>query len=121
MKTSSWFIYRGPGRVGISRGTPRGIGAGFRHFRPLNPTREMLSLPDDEFDCQYAELLSRLDPSDTWAALHELAGGAEPVLLCFERPPFSDANRCHRRQVAAWLERRLGVDVPEYDPNAKAG
>jgi hypothetical protein len=30
-----------------------------------------------------------------------LAAPDEPVLLCWEKPPFSDANWCHRRIVAA--------------------
>jgi hypothetical protein len=38
---------------------------------------------------------------------------AEPVLLGCERPPFSMTNFCHRRLVAEWFEREVGVEVPE--------
>jgi hypothetical protein len=85
-------------------------------FKALAPTREMLNA-----NYQPAEFVERildpLDPQKVWDQLHELAGGGEPVLLCFERPPFSKKNWCHRRLVAAFFEERLGVKVPEigYD------
>jgi hypothetical protein len=113
MKTASWMTYRGEGRVGISLGSPRGQPAGYRLFRPLAPTRAMLHMPRAEYEPLYAEILAALDPRATWDRLHELAGGAEPVLLCFEKPPFTATNWCHRRLAAAWLERELGVQVPE--------
>jgi ParB/RepB/Spo0J family partition protein len=112
VKTSSWYVWRGAGRVGISVGTPRGMPAGYRLFRPLNPRREMLPLPPDEYEVLYGAILADLDPQATWDRLHELAGGAEPVLLCYERDP----THCHRRLVATWLEAELGHIVPEFDP-----
>jgi hypothetical protein len=47
-------------------------------------------------------------------AVHRLAGGAEPVLLCWERPPFTADNWCHRRMVAAWFG--VGVALEEHVP-----
>jgi hypothetical protein len=46
MKTS-WFKYRGPGRIAISRGTRR-MAKGFRHYPKLAPTRALLD--DQESD-----------------------------------------------------------------------
>jgi hypothetical protein len=54
-----------------------------------------------------------LDPQHTWNQLHELAAGAEPVLLCWELPPFTASNWCHRRMAAAWFEDQLGIEVDE--------
>ena len=87
------------------------MAAGYRLYRPLNPRREMLSLPPAEYDVLYAEILAELDPAQVWADLHRLAGDAEPVLLFFEK----DATGCHRRLVARWLERELGIEVPELE------
>ena len=112
MKTASWRTYFGPGRIGISLGV-RGVRAGYKVFRPLNPTREMLHLPHEEFDAQYAQILAELDPLRVWTDLHALAGNFEPYLMCWEVPPFTEANRCHRRQVSAWFEEQLGEAVPE--------
>jgi len=58
--------------------------------------------------------LSKLSARQTWDTIHRLAGDAEPVLLCFERPPFSEKNFCHRRMVAKWFETEFGVVVPEW-------
>jgi hypothetical protein len=53
----------------------------------------------------------------------------EPVLLCYEVPPFSapqpipqaglttigPQNWCHRRLVAVWFQETLGVEVAELE------
>lgn len=69
-------------------------------------------MPDGAWQRGYVELLGRLDPQEVWDDLHRLAGGAEPVLLCFER----DRCDCHRGLVADWLCEELGVEVAEFDP-----
>ena len=118
MKTASYFTYPGPGRIGITVGMPRRIPAGFRMYRPLAPRREMLELPFNLYQELYLkEILGPLDPAVVKADLEELAGAAEPVLLCFERPPFNADNWCHRRMVAKWFKVHLDLDVPEigYD------
>ena len=119
MKTASYFTYFGPGRIGITAGTPRRAPAGYRMYRQLAPRRNMLQLPYALFrDTFLREILGPLDPRKVAADLHELAGGHEPVLLCFERPPFTEANWCHRRIVAEWFKDSLGLDVPEYAPDS---
>jgi hypothetical protein len=116
MKTASYFTYTGPGRIGISRGVPRGIPAGYRMFRALAPGPWFRSVDATEYCWRYRrEILDRLDPQETWDRLHELAGGQEPVLLCWERPPFTRETWCHRRLVSEFFERELSVEVPEHE------
>ena len=119
MKTGSFFTYDGPGGISIARWAPKGF-SGLPVYRPLNPEADMLRLKsEDLYRYRYAAILARLDPAETWKRLHELAGGAEPVLLCWERPPFSARNFCHRRLVATWLKERLQVTVPEIDTDLR--
>jgi hypothetical protein len=111
MKTSSWFTAgTRAGRIGISRAVPHSTPAGFRRYRALEPTREILHMPDGAWQRGYVELLRRLDPQEVWDDLHRLAGGAEPILLCFERRQCD----CHRGLVAEWLCEELGVQVAEF-------
>ena len=69
-------------------------------------------------DIYFGEILAPLDPQKVYDDLHEHAAGVDPVLLCWEKPPFdiTGDNWCHRRMVAEWFCNRLGVDVPEYEP-----
>lgn len=118
MKTASHFSYKGPGRVVISLGNPRGVPGGYRMFKTLAPEREWMNAPYFDYRRQFMAKLEALDAQATWDKLHELAGeGNEPVLQCFEKPPFNEGSWCHRRMVSEWFERELGVKVPElgYD------
>lgn len=120
MKTASWYTWKGAGRIGISVGTPRGQAAGYRLYRPLNPRREWLDLSKPEYEKLYFELLGHLNPQQVWDDLHRMThNGAEPVLLCFEKPPFTEGNWCHRRMVADWFSTTLGQNVPEFEPTAQ--
>lgn len=122
MKTGSWRTYMGPGRIGIALGSPRGAPAGYRFYRALAPTRDMLAMDHEAYLPRYEAILARLDPQRVWDEIHALAGTGEaalqiePVLMCFEKPPFGPANWCHRRLAAAWFEQALGVVVEEVAP-----
>ncbi len=117
MKTASFFTYRGPGRISIARWAPRRHPKGYRIFRELAPGEWFNSVPRDEYLRRFeAEVLDVLSPFHTWAKLEELAGGVEPVLLCWEKPPFTEGNWCHRRIVAEWFKEHMGKDVPEMSP-----
>lgn len=120
MKTASFFTYTGPGRVSISRSPPRNTPAGFRIYKALAPGPWFNSVNRTEYERLYALQLADLDPRKVVADLTSLAGGAEPVLLCYEKPPFTETNWCHRRLVAAWLEKELAIEVPEFEPVAPA-
>lgn len=114
--TSSYFGYTGPGRVGISQGTPRGVKAGYRFYRKLAPTWDMVKrMTRKQYDGAFAEILAGLDPArvvDELQALHPASDRI--VLLCFEKPPFTATNWCHRvEHVRPWLEQYLGSPVSE--------
>jgi hypothetical protein len=115
VKTASFFDYSGPGRISIARFPPRGTPAGFRVYRALAPGPWFNSVDEPEYRRRYAEQLAALDPRATFDALAELAAGAEPVLLCWERKTDLVAGRafCHRRIVAEWFHARLGETVVE--------
>lgn len=115
--TSSWFTYFGAGRISISRGTPRGMSAGYRIYRTLAPSRDILHNSADKAEYErrfYAEILNPLSPSKVIADLTKLAGDHPPVLLCYERPPFTETNFCHRHMVADWLKSTTGITVQEW-------
>ena len=114
MKTSCFSIYSGPGRVAISSSVPNYLRGGVKLFRELIPTSHIERTDLDEYREKYFRQLSRLDPSETWQTLHELVRGHEPILLCYEEPPFDERNFCHRRMVAEWFEKKLGVTVLEW-------
>lgn len=114
--TASYFTYSGEGRVGISQGTPRGVKAGYRLYRKLAPTWDMVKrMTREQYDAAFAEILARLDPARVVAELQALHPTSDRiVLLCYERPPFTEENWCHRREhCAPWLEQHLGTPVPE--------
>lgn len=70
----------------------------------------------------YGEMLGRLDPKQVYAELVALVAPEEPVLLCWEVPPFSvPQNWCHRRLVAVWFEETLGIKVPELQLSPPRG
>lgn len=116
MKTACFFTYSGPGRISIARIAPSGM-RGFRVYRALAPTGPMLKMEYERYRELYFEyILGRfLDPKAVWDELHRLAHPHEPVLLCWERPPLTASNWCHRSMVAEWLEEALGVSIPELE------
>ena len=117
MKTASYFTYTGPGRVGISRFAPRRCPAGYRMNKALAPHSDMLKMGYRDYcEIYLNQILAKLDSQEQWDKVHELAKGHEPVMLCFERPPFRHGNWCHRRLVAEYLKREWGdVDVDHLE------
>lgn len=115
MKTASFFTYQGPGRISIARFPPRGTPAGFRVYKRLAPGPWFNSVTREVYETLYRSQLASLDPEAVKADLERLAGNAEPVLLCYERPPFTATNWCHRRLVASWLLDTLCLQVPEHE------
>jgi hypothetical protein len=115
MLTSSWYAPRSADHqiIGISRGVPRRMAAGYRLYRALAPGEWFRTASTEEYLRLYhAEILAPLDPGEVWADLHRLAGGKVPVLVCYEQ---IDAGEwCHRGIIAKWFAETLGVDVGEY-------
>jgi uncharacterized protein YeaO (DUF488 family) len=109
MKTSYFAIQaKNPDAVSISRWPPRWWGKG-RRYIALAPSADLLTRYRDGkitwagYCREYRAQLATLDPAEIHA---ELKG---KTLCCVEK----DASQCHRRLVAEWLERSLGVKVPE--------
>lgn len=115
--TSSWREYSGPGRVGICQGMPRGQARGFKMYKPLAPSWDIIknSANQSEYRPRYfGEILAHLDPEQVLADIIEKAQGHAPVLMCFEVTPLTDSNFCHRTMAGEWLHRHTGVNVVEW-------
>ncbi len=115
MFTTSWYAPRCPDHqiIGISRGVPRRMAAGYRLYRALAPGEWFKIASTEEYIERYhAEILAQLDPAEVWADLNRLAGGKKPALVCFER--IGTGSWCHRAIVAKWFAETLGVEVGEY-------
>lgn len=126
MKTSSFYLYSGEGRISIARSAPRRVTAGFRVYRKLAPG-PWRSEPEYQNEPNYRaryfeEILGPLNAQKTWDELHALSGGHEPVLLCHEHL-LKPGDWCHRRLVAEWFKRELEQDVAELvtRPPSKQG
>ena len=103
-----WRFYRSRSKrlVSIALKTPEWF-QGW-HYPALAPREDMLHLGEEEYRREYQAILDKLDPRQVYADL-----GPNAVLLCWERP----GEFCHRRLVAEWLEKNLGVKVPELPAN----
>ncbi len=113
--TCSWYV-RLPDdhmRVGISRGTPRGMAAGYRRYPKLFPGKWFNSVSPAEYrQLYFTEVLDKLDPERVVRELTDMCDGAVPALACFEKPP-PDPSWCHRALVSAWLHGYAGLTVYE--------
>ena len=121
MKTASFFTYFGPGRISIARAAPRGM-AGFRVYRALAPGAWFNTVPYTRYVELYSEQLAKLDAAHVRSHLLALVAPAEPVLLCWERPPLREpsaadpeGNWCHRTMVTAWFKAELGEILTEVE------
>lgn len=115
--TSCWYQYTGPGRVGVCQGAPRGVAAGYRMYKALAPSWDLIKTAEsiDDYRPRYfREVLDLLDPNRVLADVQKLAGGHTPVLMCFEKTPLTRTNFCHRTMVADWLGDKLGIQVGEW-------
>ena len=112
METSSFSISgKDPHAVSIARILPRFIPFKGPKYIDLAPSMSLLkawksrTINEKEYEDRfYQETLSKTTPGKV---LQDL--GEEAVLLCYEAP----GKFCHRRIVAKWLEKELGIVVPE--------
>lgn len=109
--------------ISISRYPDRRTFSG-PEFPPLMPSKDLLRSYKDgaigwhEYENQYIDQLKCLDAQQVYEALRRISkeiGASEVVILCFESAKTLDSNPCHRRLVARWFGRTLGLDVPEWD------
>jgi len=115
--TACWHQYKGAGRIGISRGNPRGMAAGYRMYKTLAPTREILNECQEQADYRrrfFAEVLEPLDPQKVLKDLEDRSADGRAVLMCFEKAPLHDENWCHRTMVAEWIIDKTGIPVEEW-------
>lgn len=121
MKTASWFteLDNNQVKIGISRGVPRGIPAGYRMFRALNPGLWFDSVGYEEYLIRYMrDVLGPLNAASIAARIKRLAGEREPVLVCYEKP--GGPEWCHRAFISLWFADKLGLQVPEVGFQPKA-
>jgi hypothetical protein len=101
-----------PQAVAICRGLPHGWQG--RVYHPLAPSWALVKAgltPRDFIRAYRAEVLDKLDPRQV---LNEL-GGDDFIMLCWEPP----GEFCHRRVVAAWLKKELGLEIHELNPKLR--
>lgn len=81
-------------------------------FKLLAPPADIIKIEDEELYTKlyYEKVLNKLNPQEVYNQL-----GDNAVLLCYEK--WSDIKDkktfCHRRIVAKWLEKTLGIKVEE--------
>lgn len=126
MKTSCFSLTpkSTPGAIAISLYPPRWHKS--PHYPKLAPSAQLLKIYKDPnaaifyhpiekwYTVEYFQQLVELDPQTIWKELHELADGAEPILLCYEKP----GQFCHRQLVAKWFAAELGEAVEEVQGTA---
>ncbi len=97
-----------PDAVSIAGRAPDWFGG--KQFKKLAPKywffKKYKEDGDEEFYIAqyYEEVLNKLDPKEVYKEL-----GEEAVLLCWEPP----GKFCHRRLVAEWLQKALGIIIEE--------
>jgi hypothetical protein len=98
--------------VAISLGVPRG----WRGARctVLAPPRPLIKIMDEAtfIPLYRAQVLDKLDPHKIIRDL----GGDNFIMLCWEDPGVF----CHRRVVAAWMEKATGIKIEEFNPKLRA-
>ncbi len=125
MQTSNFANNRihGLNGISISRYPDRRSGFTGPEFPPLMPPAWLVkgskegSISWSDYCDVYDRQLSCLHPRGVWDELHYIGsqvGALEPILLCYESSKSLDSQPCHRRVVAVWLNRELGVSVPEW-------
>jgi len=100
-----------PQAVAISLGVPRGW-HGARCI-VLAPPRPLIKIMDEAtfIPLYRTQVLDKLDPHKIIRDL----GGDNFVMLCWEAP----GEFCHRRVVAAWMQKETGVIVEEFNPKLR--
>ena len=109
MKTSCFKDY--PGDMGVAICLYPPIDWTGLRFPSLAPDTQIFyaiknkSISREQYIQQYNEhILGELDPAFIYKLFER------NVLLCWEPP----GEFCHRRLVAAWIQDKLGIEVPEW-------
>ena len=78
-------------------------------YRKLNPDYSYMNDLESEYVPKFNQKLKNLSAKSVIKELEELSLGKDVVLLCHEKA----GEFCHRRLVADWLNRELGIEVME--------
>jgi len=99
-------------RFSISQGQPKWIQPPLERIEWLAPSWDLVKiaksgkpLARETYDVRFRHQLESKDANHLYAVLPERS-----VLLCWCGPNVW----CHRRIVAEWMERELGIEVPEW-------
>jgi hypothetical protein len=121
MKTSNFKLYSGDKGIAICIRPP--IDWSGANFPALEPRRQDFyalkdgKMTEAEYEKNYREyVLAHLDPREIYEKLKDT------VLLCWEDPKWEKGRTsgdffCHRRIVAKWIQEKLNIMVPEWDPS----
>jgi uncharacterized protein (DUF488 family) len=107
MRTSYFAKHKADDGVSIAIKAPPGFTGS--SYPPLYPKWSFLKKYREDGDedsytkAYYDQVLNKLDPKEVYLYLED------STLLCWEK----SGSFCHRRIVAAWLKKTIGVDVEE--------
>jgi uncharacterized protein (DUF488 family) len=80
------------------------------NFKNLAPKYEMINWPEDRYTPEFKKILLNQNAKLVFDQMRSFSGGKDVVLLCYEMP----GQFCHRRLVAEWFEKELGIEVKEF-------
>ena len=100
-------------QIGISLFPPKWFtGVSMKQVAPTMTLFKSTWLNDEQYERRFRqEVLSKVDAWDFYQRLERVSDGKDVALCCFEK----DRKDCHRKLVAEWLERELGIEVPEFE------
>lgn len=80
----------------------------------LAPSRELFAMsdaPDEVYVPKFIkEVLGRVNARAIYDKLASIANGKDVALCCYEK----ENTSCHRKIVAEWLSKELGMEVKEF-------
>jgi uncharacterized protein (DUF488 family) len=77
----------------------------------LAPRADMLRMPEEQYDIEFKKILAWLNPQQIYEQIKRMSEGRDAALLCFEK----SGDPCHRYMVADWLDKKLGLNIKEFD------
>ena len=98
--------------IGISLFPPKWFtGISMKQVAPTYSIFTARGLSDEQYEKRFnREVLAKVDVWNFYQLLERFSGGQDVALCCFEK----DRKDCHRLLVAEWLQRGLGIEVPEW-------
>lgn len=104
--------------VSISASTPKDFTG--KHIAHLAPTWDIITpyklglIGPFEYAELYLKILTEDRGLTAKGIFNDIPHGT--IMLCYEKPK----QFCHRRVLAEWLERELGVEIPEWQSQDEA-